>query len=95
MRPLALAVHHHPCALTKIHLRFGSRLHLHSHKRDRLTLSQLPHEPFDRLIAATEPVLAHQILIDPLSTESHHPAVLILKLGGAIGRIGESIGGKK
>ena len=50
-------------------LGFGSRLHFHPHKRHRLGLPQLPHEPFDRLIAAREPVVAHQVLINPLSTQ--------------------------
>ena len=69
MRSLPLAVHHHPRALAKIHLGFGSRLHLHPHKRHRLGLPQLPHEPFDGLITAGETVVAHQVLINPLGAQ--------------------------
>ena len=44
MRPLPPALHQHPRAQTKIHLRLGSRLHFHPHKCNRLTLAQLSHE---------------------------------------------------
>jgi hypothetical protein len=39
-----------PRAQAKIHLRPGSRLHLHPHERDRLGLPQLPHETLHRVI---------------------------------------------
>ena len=54
--------------LTKIHLRLHPRLHLHPRKGHRLGLAQLPHKPFDRLVAATEPMLANQVLINALGT---------------------------
>ena len=69
MGSLPFIIRHHPSSLAKIHLRFHARLHLHSHKRHRLGLPQLPHEPFDRLITATEPVFTHQVLINPLGTQ--------------------------
>ena len=69
MRPLPFAVHRHPRALAKIHLRFATRLHFHPHEGNRLGLAQLPHEPFDGLITATEPVLANQVLINALRTQ--------------------------
>ena len=69
MGPLPFAVHYHPRALAKIHLSFGSRLHFHPHKRHRLDLPQVPHEPFDRLITANESMVAHQVLIYTLSTQ--------------------------
>jgi len=69
MWPLPFAIHQHPRALAKIYLGFHARLHLHPHKRHRLGLPQLPHEPFNRLITASEPVLAHQVLINPLGTQ--------------------------
>jgi hypothetical protein len=71
MWALAFAVHHDPCTLPKIHLHLGSRFHLHSHKRDRLSLPQMPDESFDGLIAADESVITNQILIDALGTQPH------------------------
>jgi hypothetical protein len=69
MWPLPLAIHPDPGTLTKIHLGFHARRHLHPDERHRLGLSQLPHEPFDHLITATEPAVAHQVLINPLGTQ--------------------------
>src|SRR6266496_6595367 len=70
MRSLALALRYHTGALTKIHLRFGTRLDFHPRERDRLDLPQVPHEPFDRLITVTEPVLTNQVLINALRAQS-------------------------
>jgi hypothetical protein len=72
MGPLPFAVHHHPCALTKIHLSFGSRLYFHPNKRDRLCLPKMPDESFDRLITANEAVVADQILVDALGAQADH-----------------------
>ena len=71
MWSLAFAIHHDPRSLAKIHLGFGSRLHLHPHKRDRLGLPQMPHESFDGLITARETVITNQVLINPLGTQPH------------------------
>src|SRR5271154_7438005 len=71
MGTLAFAVHHDPCALSKIHLGLGSRLHLHPHKGDRLRLPQMPDESFDGLVAARETVITNQVLINALSTQPH------------------------
>ena len=69
MGALALAVHHDPRTLPKIHLSLGSRLDLHPHKRDRLRLPQMPDESFDGLVAARETVVTNQVLINALSTQ--------------------------
>jgi hypothetical protein len=52
MRSFALAVHHDPGALSKIDLRFGSRLDFHPHKGHRLGLSPPPHEALHRIVTA-------------------------------------------
>src|SRR2546425_12122599 len=70
MRSLALALPYHPSALAKIHLRFGTWLDFHPREGNRLDPPQVPHEPFDRLITATEPVLTNQVLINALRTQS-------------------------
>ena len=71
MGTLAFAVHLDPCALSKIHLGLGSRLHLHPQKGDRLCLPQMPHESFDSLVAARETVITNQVLINALGTQPH------------------------
>src|ERR1051326_6128587 len=70
MRSLALALYDYPRALAKIHLRFGSWRDFRPSEGNGLDLPQVPQEPFDRLIAATEPVLANQVLINALRTQS-------------------------
>ena len=69
MRALPFAVHHDPRALTKIHLGFGSRRHFHPHKGHRLGLPHMPDESFYGLVAANEPVVADQVLINALGTQ--------------------------
>ncbi len=71
MGPLPFAIHHDPRTLAKIHLRLGSWLHLHPHKRDRLGLTQMPHESLYCLITANESVVANQVLINALGTQPH------------------------
>src|ERR1700683_3364218 len=68
MRTLAFALHHDPCTLSKIHLGFGSRFHLHPHKRDRLCLPQMADESLYGLVAACETVITKQVLINAFGT---------------------------
>ena len=82
MRSLAFAVHHHPRALAKIHLGFGSRLHLHPHKRHRLGLAQLPHESFHGMITAGETMVTNQVLINPLGPQSRRTAASMTVCNG-------------
>src|SRR6266498_1537492 len=60
----------HPCSLAKIHLRLLSRLTLHSPKRQWMGLLQLAHEALHRIVATAELLLAHQVLINPLSGQA-------------------------
>ena len=94
MWSLALALHHHPRTLAKIHLRFGSRLHFHPYERDRLGLPQLPYKPFDRLITASESVVPDQILINPLGAQPHRHRRLNLRLPRQAGTLAATPGGR-
>src|SRR5882724_5037245 len=60
----------HPCPLAKIDLRLLSRLTLHSPKRQWIGLLQLAHEALHRIVAAGELLLAHQVLMNPLSGQA-------------------------
>ena len=62
MRPAAFAVSLDPGALAEVDLQLIAGLALHPAKRRGDRLAPLPHKPFDRLVAAGEPVLSGQIL---------------------------------
>ena len=65
-----LPVLDHPRPLAKIDLRLLSRLTLHPPERQWIGLLQLPHETLHRIVAAGELLLAHQVLINPLSRQA-------------------------
>src|SRR5579862_3979834 len=62
----------HPCPLAKIDLCLLSWLTLHSPKRQWIGPFQLPHKTFHRIVATSELLLAHQVLVNPLGGQ---PAV--------------------
>ena len=70
MRTAPAPVLHHPSPLAKIDLRLLSRLTLHPPERQGMSLSQLPHKALHRIVAAGELLLAHQVLINPLSGQA-------------------------
>ena len=76
MRPPTLAVFENPRALTEVDLYLLAGQALHAPKW-RITVGvQSPHEAFDRFVAAGEPVLGCEVLINPLGRESRLPSGL-------------------
>src|SRR6266478_136512 len=60
----------HPSTLTEINLRLVSGLTLHPPEWQGMGLLQLPHKTLHRVVAADELLLAHQVLINPLSGQA-------------------------
>src|SRR6266404_2415698 len=60
----------HPSPLAKINLCLLSRLTLQASERQGIGRFQLPHKTLHRIVAADELLLAHQVLINPLSRQA-------------------------